>query len=571
MRDQAEHPYDGLDPARKALRLLVEHEPERHDLIFGLVGAIGVSWDPILRSFDESLQRFGYSTQEIHIARLTDELEAGPWGTLPDRASPEYYRDRMDACDQLRSIASNGAAMAALGIRRMSERRYQSRSTPTAYFLRSLKHPDEVKLLRHVYGEAFFLVATACTEKERRDALAESLSLFDNHRALAEQLLARDEADSSNKSFGQNVRDTYSIADVFVPSGRGINIKLGIDRYIDAIFGGPFVTPSPSEEGMRFAFDASLRSAAAGRQVGAALIPRLGTPVVAGTNEVPKPGGGQYWTDDNPDYRDFKTGQDPNPIYTKRVVQEMLERLAEHGWLIDRLKGLSGEELLAEASMPDESGDSLLTGARASALIEFTRCLHAEQAAIINSARSGVSTEGAILYTTTFPCHECAKMIIGAGIVEVQYIEPYPKSLVGRLYRDVIETSPPFARSGGLIGGKLPFHQFLGIAPRFYTRAFAAGERRIGDSLVEFNRPSTAPRTSGWNAQGIEERESAAIASISRILDEVATNLNRESLGRSDDEPSETDSQLNDSRDARQQRESGLRSVSEPTDEAQIG
>ena len=543
--DQAENPQAELDAARKALRLLVDHEPDRHDLIVGFVGAIGVSWKPILQAFDESFQRFGYSTQEIHVSRLLDELEYRPWGTLPGRESPEYYEAMMDSCDQLRAAVANGSAMAALGIRRISETRSGSHSLPTAYFLRSLKHPDEVKILRHVYGEAFFLVAVACTAKERRESLAESLSIFDDSRARAEQLVARDESDASNRDFGQNVRDTYSIADVFIPSGRGIDTSPDINRFLDAIFGAPFLTPRPNEEGMRFAYDASVRSAAAGRQVGTALIPTVGTPVVAGTNEVPKPGGGQYWSGDIPDYRDFQTGQDPNPIYTKRVVQELLERLAADGWLIDRLRELSGEGLLAEAYKPDESGNSLLAGARASALIEFTRCLHAEQAAIINAARSGVRTQEAILYTTTFPCHECAKMIIGAGIVEVHYIEPYPKSLVDRLYRDMIETSPPFVASRGLVEGKLPFHQFLGIAPHFYTRAFTAGERRTGDELIEFDRQSESPRTSGWNTLGIEERESAAIDAISRVIDELAASQEDDESDHSTEHAGVTGAQSN--------------------------
>jgi hypothetical protein len=42
----------------------------------------------------------------------------------------------------------------------------------------------------------------------------------------------------------------------------------------------------------------------------------------------------------------------------------------------------------------------------------FTNCqfVHAEMAAITDAVRSGVSTQGCILYTTTFPCHDCVKV-----------------------------------------------------------------------------------------------------------------------------------------------------------------
>lgn len=45
---------------------------------------------------------------------------------------------------------------------------------------------------------------------------------------------------------------------------------------------------------------------------------------------------------------------------------------------------------------------------------------HAELNAILN--HSGTSLKGAKLYTTLFPCNECAKAIIQSGISEVIYL-----------------------------------------------------------------------------------------------------------------------------------------------------
>ena len=511
--------------SRQALRLLVDHQPERHDLVIGFVGPIGTAWKSVLRAFEDSLRRFDYDTKTVQVVGLLDELAYSPWGPLPDRDSRDYYEKRMNAGDDFRAATRSGASMAALAVREIEKHRSgrERDSQPIVYLLKSLKNPDEVELLRQVYGEAFALVGVASSADERRKTLSDSISLFgDDLSLLAEQLIARDESDSNNREFGQNVRDTYSMADVFVPSGAGMDVSGDVDRYVDSIFGSPFLTPRPEEEGIWFAQGAALRSAAPARQVGVALIPKIGTPVVAGTNEVPKPGGGQYWAGDRPDHRDFQAGHDPNPNYIRGVVQELLERLAKHGWLVDDLSNLSGPALVARASQPDDAGTSVLGGARAFALIEFTRCLHAEQAAIVNAARSGVSTQGSILFSTTFPCHECAKMIIGAGIVEVHYIEPYPKSLVGSLYRHLIDTSPPVKADPGLVGSRVPFYQFLGIAPRYYMRAFAAAERKTGDNLVTFDRKEACPRTPGWSAAAVKEAESVAIASISQMVEELA-------------------------------------------------
>ena len=57
---------------------------------------------------------------------------------------------------------------------------------------------------------------------------------------------------------------------------------------------------------------------------------------------------------------------------------------------------------------------------------ELCYAIHAEQNAIIQAARLGVSIDGATLYCTHQPCVVCAKMIVNAGITRVVYREGYP-------------------------------------------------------------------------------------------------------------------------------------------------
>ncbi len=59
---------------------------------------------------------------------------------------------------------------------------------------------------------------------------------------------------------------------------------------------------------------------------------------------------------------------------------------------------------------------------------ELCYAIHAEQNAIIQAAKLGVSIDGATLYCTHQPCSVCAKMIINAGIRRVVYQEGYPDS-----------------------------------------------------------------------------------------------------------------------------------------------
>ncbi len=57
---------------------------------------------------------------------------------------------------------------------------------------------------------------------------------------------------------------------------------------------------------------------------------------------------------------------------------------------------------------------------------ELCYAVHAEQNAIIQAAKLGVSIEGATLYCTHQPCVLCAKMIVNAGITRVVYSSGYP-------------------------------------------------------------------------------------------------------------------------------------------------
>ncbi|SER76539.1 dCMP deaminase [Isobaculum melis] len=53
------------------------------------------------------------------------------------------------------------------------------------------------------------------------------------------------------------------------------------------------------------------------------------------------------------------------------------------------------------------------------------RTIHAEMNAILQCAKFGVPTEGAEIYVTHFPCLQCTKMILQAGIKTIHYQADY--------------------------------------------------------------------------------------------------------------------------------------------------
>lgn len=52
---------------------------------------------------------------------------------------------------------------------------------------------------------------------------------------------------------------------------------------------------------------------------------------------------------------------------------------------------------------------------------KYTYVVHAEMNCILTAARYGIALEGASIYTTLFPCSNCAKHMLQAGIKEIVY------------------------------------------------------------------------------------------------------------------------------------------------------
>jgi deoxycytidylate deaminase len=102
-------------------------------------------------------------------------------------------------------------------------------------------------------------------------------------------------------------------------------------------------------------------------------------------------------------------------------------------------------------------------------ITEYGRAVHGEMDAILTCARLGIRVSGCYMYVTTFPCHNCTRHIIAAGIKRVYFVEPYPKSKAPDLHSDAI----CFDEKHAAKQGKIPFLPFVGIGPRRYLDFFS--------------------------------------------------------------------------------------------------
>lgn len=309
--------------------------------------------------------------------------------------------------------------------------------------------------------------------------------------------MKRDE--NAEVKHGQKVTDTFQLADFFVDNSPAryldekntpnplweVNEQLA--RLIDLITVSKVIRPTPSETGMFHAYGAKMRSACISRQVGAALLDENGNILSTGTNEVPRAGGGVYGGSfrdfDNPensvDHRCANSnGHCSSNLEQREIIDEIIES-------IPQLKEIADKETLVLQLKRTPVGR----------LLEFSRAVHAEMDALLSAARTGATTVGTRLFVTTYPCHYCARHIVSAGVDEVQYIEPYPKSRALKLHGDAItSTREKWAAPSALANAtgairKVLIRPFTGVAPRLYRQVFlkdrplkdATGKHIIGE------------------------------------------------------------------------------------------
>jgi deoxycytidylate deaminase len=458
------------------------------ELVFAIVCPLGTPYRRVVEALGNYLKHFGYKTEKIQVSDYFSDLLLQLGSDLKPEAADAtaiaHYK--IAAGNQIRDLSKKNDIMALVAAaaiadlrrevnRELGRRPNKRRSLPlnnTAYVISTVRRPEEVTALRRIYGDGFFLIGVNASREVREHYLSER----DIAGEAATTLM---ETDAKEKlEHGQATRDAFQMADVFLsgdPSGSDYGDQ--VSRFLDLLFGKPTLTPEAQEQAMFMAYAASLRSGDLSRQVGAAIIDSHGDLISVGCNEAPKFGGGLYNPPvaGKPSHRDIERGEDSN----EREKESMAERIVQElGGGIDAPAVRSG---LKAAGFFD--------------ITEFGRAVHAEMEALLACARSGRSARGAILYTTTFPCHNCTRHIIAAGISKVIYIEPYAKSRASALHPDEISVDRE-------VSGKVPFLPFVGVGPRRYFDLFSLTlstgysiERKEDGKLTTWSRPTAAVRS----------------------------------------------------------------------------
>jgi deoxycytidylate deaminase len=466
------------------------------ELVVGLVAPIGVDLETVTNTLTELLTEMEYRASLFRLTSLMTEVPTGL--SLSSESHIASYRSRIAyanaICANLGEDALAAMAIVAIresrihiwqklseggGLKLPSDAKAEETPVPSqAYIIRQLKRPEEVRLLRSVYGRQFILVSGYSPQETRlkrieeleRRSLVGLVSTVDAHKSAFE-LVAQDARETKEPS-GQNVRDAFPLGDVFIDASTKTSCRETLRRFIHLLFGSNEITPTHDEYGMYLAKSASLRSSDLSRQVGAAVFHPSGEVATLGCNEVPKAGGGTYWSGDDGDKRDFVQGHDPNEGHKISVLVDILDRLVNGSYLSEPLLQIGDAYKICKELLKD-SGEKSIKESRIMDLIEFGRIIHAEMSAISDAARKGIPVKNGTMYVTTFPCHLCAKHVVASGIKRLVYLEPYPKSYATELHVDSIELE-----GDGKVD-KVSFEPFKGVSPQRYRDLFEKGKRKL--------------------------------------------------------------------------------------------
>lgn len=463
------------------------------EIFIAIASPVGTDSYIVYEELENALKEFNFTTFQV---KISSKLIMPHINSNCDLKN-SYNRSNvlMDKGNDIRKQSENNNILAQGSMSIISELRMEQanqnfnslKGKKFAYIIDSLKHKDEVKLLREVYSPAFYLFAINEPENEREDYLTNQKNMG---REDARKLISRDQEEQY--SWGQHTRDVFELADfhISIRNSRDNMHKKGnynderkkisnqvniqIKRIIDLMFGCPYHTPTFEEYAMFMAYSTALRSGDLSRQVGAVIATDNNEIISMGANEVPKFNGGQYWANINnsnnrgwnvengrdmmlkKDCSETVIGYDPNKTEIYRLIKDIVD---EEDFNYDSL-GFNHEDLKEY-----KNKFSYVLYNKLKNITEFGRTVHAEMSAILSCARLGISLQNSTLYCSTFPCHNCTRHAVYCGIKRIVYIEPYPKSKALMLHSDSTTIEE--------IDDRVKFESFIGVGPRRFFDLFS--------------------------------------------------------------------------------------------------
>lgn len=350
-------------------------------IIIGLTGPFGSGCTYVAHKF---IEQFGYQYLSLSDV-LREEFDK------QKKSDASIRNNLQEFGDELRE--KNGSDYLAKCI----VEKISKNPTTKKWVVDSIRNTHEIDYLRKLPGK-FYLMAIWADKDTRWDRVKD---LYKKEMATFEKDDKRDS--DEKKENGQQVSLCYQMADIVVLNSKRIyddsqdynEFKKIIKKYIDLFEDKEKFVPNEKETLMTMAYANSLRSSCSQRKVGALIIDDSGNVFSSGYNEVPS---------------------------SERSCKN------EYGKCYRKYLRDGFENEIESIIKNQEEKIQVKSSFKKFKILDYCRALHAEENAIVNVARMGISfpMERATLYTTTYPCNLCANKIAQVGIKHIVYFEPYP-------------------------------------------------------------------------------------------------------------------------------------------------
>lgn len=379
-----------------------------HDArVIGITGAVGSGCTTAARHL-QAIRNF----HPLRLSRFVREELA--------RIEPQAGLSRQKLQAVGNRIRSSSEGRGAL-VRRAVEELNAADEVYTRIVFDGIRNGGEVEELRAVFGFRFALLGVLSDPTTRWERVRDE---YENIGLGQSDFLEDDERDrGEGVNYGQQVAKCVDLSDGIVVNGSATTLGVYRQRVVDmcdVLTMEKSREPTPDEIHMQMAFTYSHRSLCLKRHVGAVIIDAEGEQTASGYNENPpttRPCRDES-AYEGQCYRDI--------VRNKRFAALMENKTCcpKCGRPLEVM--IPGPPWWCSACLRSGVTTDLEPFFFPDRAMSWCTAVHAEDRAL---RTAGARARGATLYSTTFPCFQCAEKIIMAGVREVVFVEAYPDPL----------------------------------------------------------------------------------------------------------------------------------------------
>lgn len=323
---------------------------------------------------------------------------------------------------------------------------------PSLLVVDGIRNLGEVDRLRTLFGYRFTLIALVSSQECRWNRVG--VSDYEAKGLTRADFLADDARDRNEEvDWGQQVELCVDQSDIVISNSSDVTLESFQEKlleHVDLVTGTITRPPNQDEIWMNMAYSSRHGSRCLKRRVGAVVVDEFGQVVGTGYNENPV---GTNPCRDEPEYN--------FGCYRDIVRNEHFATLEQRGTSCpicgERFYSITGPPWSCPSCLADGVKTDLEPLFFPDRAMNWCTAVHAEVWALM---ASGGRARGSTLYTTTFPCTQCAEYITQAGVTEIVFTEPYPD----------IRSADRFELA------EIVYRQFEGVRSSSFERVFRQSE-----------------------------------------------------------------------------------------------